>query len=242
MKSLHLLPLVLLPWLAFAQGNTFSVAPPLETRLGLSMLSDAGYRLPYQWSAHLISTRLRRKLAVNLSIDQQIHPRLPSWRAIAQLGYHRAQMQTTAADLAELRTPTEIGFVADFKLDYFHISSGLIFEPYSERKNRPYVSGQIIVTLPTQFKFDYSQPNMSLAGTPQTLQHQANISPGLGWQIEGGWYFDLNDKSGLALGLHYLELVHTHNWIPIGGSFSPSDHTVLTINTVGGHVRWLYRW
>ena len=242
MKSLSLYLLLFLPLFGSAQGVNRSFATQQETRLGISILRDGGYRSPYQWSANLISTRLQRKLAANISVDQQLHPKLPSWRAIAHFGYHRAQIETTAAELAELRTPTEAGFVANFQLDYFHVSSGLMLEPFPERKSRPYLSGQIIVTLPTQFKFDYRQPNMSLSGTPQALQHRANISPSLGWQIEGGWHIDLNNKWGLAFGLHYLELVHTHNWIPIGGSFAPTDHTVLNINTIGGHVRWLYRW
>ncbi|MEL7249157.1 MAG: hypothetical protein AAFO03_12085 [Bacteroidota bacterium] len=242
MKPLHLILLLLMPYLGSAQAIPPQAAVQQETRLGVTILRDAGYSSPYQWSANLINTRLQRKLAANISLDRQLHPKLSSWRAIANFGYHRAQIETTAAELAELRTPTEVGFVANFKLDYFHLSSGLILEPFPERRSRPYLSGLVIITLPTQFRFDYSQPDMSLSGTPQTFQHRANISPSLGWQIEGGWHIDLNDKWGLAFGLHYTELVHTHNWIPIGGSFTPTEHTVLAINTVGGHIRWLYRW
>ena len=122
MKPLHLILLLLMPYLGSAQAIPPQAAVQQETRLGVTILRDAGYSSPYQWSANLINTRLQRKLAANISLDRQLHPKLSSWRAIANFGYHRAQIETTAAELAELRTPTEVGFVAIFKFVFFHLS------------------------------------------------------------------------------------------------------------------------
>ena len=234
--------LLLLPCISWSQGATHLSDDQLEMRLGLSALHDFGYSRPYQWKANEIATRLRRKAAINIYLDRQLHPRLPSWRGISQIGFHRAVAKTTAADLAELRTPVEQGFTADFALDFLQISSGLLLELGHSNKSRPYLSGQLIVTLPTRFRYNYSQPSLSPSGAGPTVNHTANLSPALGWQIEGGMHIDLENGWAMAFGLHFVELDHFHNWIQAGGSFSPTDATVLTINTIGAHVRWMYCW
>ncbi|MEL7423382.1 MAG: hypothetical protein AAFN81_10355, partial [Bacteroidota bacterium] len=72
MKPLHLIVLLLLPYLSLAQIVSPQAAGQQETRLGVTILRDAGYNSPYQWSANLISTRLQRKLAANISLDRQL--------------------------------------------------------------------------------------------------------------------------------------------------------------------------
>ena len=183
MNHLNLFLLLLsLPFTALAQDTGQMVQPmhSPETRIGISLLHDAAYRTPYQWRANEIGIRLRRTVAFNFNLDRQLHPEYRALRAITHIGFHRARATTTDTDLAEFIVPADLGFTESFTLDYLHISSGLLLEPYTHLKTRPYLSGQLILTLPTKYEYTYRRPTPSLSGIPQAVDFTGDISPGLG--------------------------------------------------------------